>query len=85
MTLEKIENKYMCPKNKIMSLNKIDYVYEGQWLYLEIDECVMHVVKPFESIQTIANLYNVDQMDILKYNDIKDVFIGEKIYIKTRL
>lgn len=80
-SIESIENKYLCPKHIIFKLNKIEYVYEGQWLYIEKSATRIYIVKPFDTINSICAQFNVDEKEILEYNEIEDIFVGMKLFI----
>lgn len=62
---------------------KIDF-YEGEVVKIVKKSGTIHIVKPGEILENIANKYGVNIDDLIKINSLKNkrLFIGQKIKIK---
>lgn len=54
---------------------------EGDILWIRQRNLAIHTVKPLETIASIANKYNVSEQHIKELNDIKSLFIGQRLII----
>ena len=82
-TLESICKKLKVSKNYILSLNKIDEnkLEQGDVLLVKSTSCVFHIVKPTETLFSIAKQYNVSVEELKQKNNIDVLFVGQKIII----
>lgn len=58
-------------------------IKSGVKLIVNIDNDIKYRVRPFDTVSKISLEYNVSEKDILEYNNIKDIFIGQTIYIPS--
>lgn len=69
----------------IRNNDKLD-LYCGEIVKICVSNKILHIVKPAESIATIAKKYNVSEDELINQNNIKDkVFIGQRLYIDCQL
>ena len=53
----------------------------GDYVFIPRDIKIIHIVKPFETIEGIAKKYSKDKNVILKNNNIKSIFVGQQLNI----
>lgn len=53
----------------------------GDLLIIEIPKGDKYIVKPTDTIQSIASKFKKSQLEIMKNNKIDEVFVGQIIYI----
>ena len=71
-----------CVSNKNLCILNEKPAYKlGDYLFINNKVKVSHIVKPFETIDDIAKKYNVDREEILKRNNIKNIFVGQQLDI----
>lgn len=83
MQLKSIAAKYGISKDKILKDNRIreDDIDEGVRLYICVPDGVKHIVKPLQTVKSIAQDYGVNAELIRSNNNCQEVFIGQTIYI----
>jgi len=57
---------------------KVEYFIPSAFVHMP-DAEKMHIVRPAETYQSIANLYDIDIEELKKLNNNKPLFIGKKI------
>lgn len=64
--------------------DNIDF-YEGEVVKILRNSGLTHIVKPAETLNSIANTYQVNASDIISLNNLKTsrLFIGQKLIIKN--
>lgn len=83
-TLISICNKFCVLKEDLIRDNDLEdnyEAYEGDILWIRKKNLAIHIVKPLETIESIAKLYNVSVKEIQEKNGITKVFLGQKIII----
>lgn len=60
---------------------KIKNIAFGDILIIPPSSKYCHIVQPTETIQSIANDYNIDAFEIKEFNQIKQIFIGQKLFL----
>ena len=45
----------------------------------------IHIVKESETLESISKIYNITTNDILEYNNIDSISIGDKIVIPSNI
>ena len=60
---------------------KLKNVSFGDVLIIPSSSQYCHIVQPAETLNSIANLYNINVNEIKLLNNIKQVFIGEKLFL----
>lgn len=55
----------------------------GQWVLVKKVNITLHIVRPLETLNTIALLYNVDVNDIILKNNLVNnkLFLGQRLEI----
>lgn len=56
-------------------------VYAGQILYIESNDFNLYVVKPEDTLSSIAKRFNKTENEILKENNLPYLFCGLKIKV----
>ena len=84
-TLEEVSRRYNMSLDRLIELNDLPTqdCYVGMRLLIEERKGVDYVVKPFDTIDKIALDFGVDKEEIIKYNRISKVFLGQKLFIPT--
>lgn len=81
-TLETISNKYNIPVSILKKYNEVDSVEEGDRLIIPFDVKVLHIVKPLQTLNDIAILYNTNPQKIKEDNNITQaLFVGQQLLI----
>lgn len=72
-------------KENILRNNDGIKLYKGEWVKIKINNYQTHIVKPTETLEIIAEIYNVDKDKIIKDNELKSnkLFIGQNLKIFT--
>ena len=81
-TFDTIAKKFDVPVDYIKDNNKGE-LYLGKVLFLPATNFKIHIVKPFETLSKIANIYGVKIAEIIKNNNLPSeyIFVGQKLYI----
>ena len=81
-TYEKISKLFSVPIDYIKN-NNPGGLYKGKILFLPKTNFVCYVVKPFDTLQKIANNFGTTTEDLRQKNNLENdyVFIGQKIYV----
>jgi len=62
---------------------KLD-LYQGEWVRVQVNDFITHIVKPTELLCKIAELYNIEKEKLIKDNNLESekLFIGQclKVY-----
>jgi len=81
-TLEDIAKKYTTTTQILMQVNNIKSVAEGDRVYIPHQNTAIYVVKPLDTINSIAQKFNVSVEYIREKNcGIERCFIGQQIVI----
>ena len=82
-SLKDICVKYSVFCEDLLHLNNIteENVKEGLLMVIDIPEGKRYVVKPFDTITKIANKFNISEKEILDFNNISQIFLGQILYI----
>ncbi len=67
--------------HRIKAINGISSAKQGERLIVPILRGKLHIVKPFETMESIAKLYKVNLAFLKKYNQTNDTFVGDIIII----
>ena len=81
-TYESISKLFGVPVEYIKQ-NNVGSLYKGKILYLPESHFLCYIVKPFDTLQKIANQFNTtaEKLRIKNSLDNDYIFIGQKIYI----
>jgi len=83
-TLLQVSNKYKIPPRLIINDNYLnEEIYEGQRLVISPILGTAYVVKPSDSLDDVANKFNIDKEKILKDNKISAIYPFMTLIIKT--
>ncbi|MBR1925422.1 MAG: LysM peptidoglycan-binding domain-containing protein [Clostridia bacterium] len=66
---------------EVLKHNKTQNIYAGQCIAISGLNKKYHLVRPTETIKSIAKLYNTTPLDILKKNNVQQIFIGQLLEI----
>ena len=83
-TLTTILQKFsVTSKNIVRNDPKVD-LYEGEIIKITFTINLQHIVKPMETLNAIAQKYNVEVETLIKLNDLKSkrLFVGQMLTIK---
>lgn len=82
-SLRSICQKYSVLKGDLLTANNVveEDIHEGLLLFVEVPDGIRYVVKPFDTVQKIADRYGITLDEILKFNNIKEIFLGQIIYL----
>ena len=82
-TVESICLKFNTSKEKIIRNNANILLYEGEIIEIEVNNYILHFVKPTETINKIADIYKIDIDKIKTTNNLNSdrLFIGQMIKI----
>lgn len=75
--------KFNSCKQNILRNNENLKFYAGEWVKVKVNDYISHFVKPAETLQDIAEKYNLDKQKILLDNNLstEHLFIGQCIKI----
>ncbi len=75
--------KYSVCEEELLSANNLaeEDIKEGVLLFVSVPDGRRYVVKPFDTIRKIAEKFEVSEAAILEFNNIKQIFLGQIIYI----
>lgn len=81
-TLEEIANCLGVSKSYILQYNS-ESIYEGKVLFLPEIELKTYVVKPFDSLQSIAKDKNISVEELKAKNQLVSdyLFVGQKLFL----
>lgn len=81
-TLEEIANCLGVSKSYILQHNS-ESIYEGKVLFLPEIELKTYIVKPFDSLQTIAKDKNISVEELKAKNQLDSdyLFVGQKLFL----
>lgn len=84
-TLTTVAKKFCVSKEGLCYDNDINVqteeLKEGDILWVRRRNSAIHIVKPIETIESIALKYNVTIEHIKKLNNIENIFIGQRLII----
>ena len=82
-TLESICKKLKVDENYICSFNDFDKnrIEHGDVLFVPKTKCICHIVKPTETLSSIAKQYNISVEELKQKNNIEVLFVGQKLFI----
>lgn len=83
--LNTILNKFSISVNAIVRNNSSVDFYEGEVIKIMKKYNILHVVKPMETLETIANKYNTTIENLAKQNALtsKRLFIGQTLIVNN--
>lgn len=75
--------KYSVSEEELLSANNLaeEDINEGVLLFVSVPDGRRYVVKPFDTIRKIAEKFEVSETSIMEFNNIKQIFLGQIIYI----
>lgn len=81
-TYESISKLFSVPVDYIKQ-NNPGGLYKGKMLFIPETNFMCYIVKPFDTLQKIANQFNTTTEKLRQKNSLDNdyVFIGQKIYI----
>lgn len=82
-TIQEICEKFNTSKPNIVRNNNLLNLYAGEWIIIKKNDFILHLVKPMETLEIIANKYNVLVDKLIKDNALEGtkLFIGQQIKI----
>ena len=80
-TLESVCNDFNVSLNHIKKLNEIESASEGDFVFLDVIDLKIHIVKPNQTLKDIAVMYNTTVEQLQQKNNIDKVFLGQQIII----
>ena len=79
--------KYNTNKSNIIRNNSKLKYYDGEWVKIKVNDYISHFVKPMETLDKIASIYNMDKEKLKADNllSVDKLYIGQliKIYKKV--
>jgi LysM repeat protein len=83
-TAVKISKRYGVPAYIILKYNGVNEIREGMRLIIPEPRGEKYVVKPLDTLGSIARAYGVSEQKLVENNNgINSVFLGQIIYIPT--
>lgn len=84
--LNDICHNFNTSKENIVRNNPDIDLFAGEYIEITVNNYVTHIVKPIETLTTIAKNYNQTVEEIMKYNNLSDnnLFIGQRLKIKNK-
>ena len=69
-------------ENILRNNNEIK-IYEGEWIKVKVNKFITHHVKPMQTIEDVAKIYNLTTEKIVQDNQLSTnkLFIGQRIKI----
>ncbi|MBQ7798655.1 MAG: LysM peptidoglycan-binding domain-containing protein [Clostridia bacterium] len=82
-TLNTILSKFSITSNNIVRNNPNIDLYEGEIIKIINKSRIQHIVKPMETLNSIATKYNIDEEILVKLNKLnsKRLFVGQTLII----
>lgn len=82
-SVESICEKFNTCKENILRNNPNLSLYAGEWIRIKVNDFVMHIVKPTETINDIARFHGVLKEKIINDNALSSekLFIGQALKI----
>lgn len=68
-------------ENCILTSRSGDNINKGDYVFVDFCPNKIYIVKPKDTIASIARKLNITEESIIKKNDIKAIFIGQQIII----
>ncbi len=83
ITMQQLCMECKMTENRLVELNELtsSQLYVGQRLIIEEMNGQEYVVQPFDTLDKIAVAFGVDRATIEAYNQIDNVFLGQKIFV----
>lgn len=78
-TYKSISHQFKVSEQKLKTDNKIEELYTGCVLFVDTTTTKTYVVKPMDTLEKIANKLNIPKDVLIKQNNIKQIFIGQKL------
>ena len=80
---EEIFNKFNTSQENVLRNKAKLKIYAGEWIKIKVNDDFIHHVKPIETIEQVANHYNITVEQIIKDNDLtsEKLFIGQPLKI----
>lgn len=81
--LTDILSRYQVKPSSIIRNNNTIDLYEGEIIKIICKRATEHIVKPAETLQSIAKLYNKNVDELVQINNLSSsrVFVGQRIII----
>ncbi|MDD4839620.1 MAG: LysM peptidoglycan-binding domain-containing protein [Clostridia bacterium] len=83
-TIAQIARDNHCTTSKIKKLNGISSTSEGERLLIELLEGTPYIVKPFDTLSKIAEVFGVSEQELCQLNGVNEVYVGEVIVLPTQ-
>ena len=81
-SLKSIADKFNTTQRVLIVINGLEFEPKvGEFIIVEKLEGESHVVLPLETLDSIAQKYNVSVQEIIRKNKTDVIFVGQKIYI----
>lgn len=78
--------RFNTSQENILRNNPKIKLYPGEWVQISVNDYLLHIVKPMESLKMIADKYAISQDKLIFDNNLNShkLFIGQrlKIYCK---
>lgn len=73
-------------KENVLRNNETLKHYAGEWVRIKVNDFIVHHVKPMETINEIAKIYGIDELNLKVYNNLASdrLFIGQKLKIYNK-
>lgn len=81
--LKSICNKLNTSKENVLRNNYNIPLYAGEWVEVTTNDYFIHVVKPAQTLEEIANMYEIDIDSLIKLNKLETnkLYIGQTLKI----
>lgn len=78
-----VMNKFDVSATSIIRNNPSIDFYEGEVVKILKQRDLIHIVKPMETLESIAKTYNTTSENLIDFNNLKSkrVFIGQKLVV----
>lgn len=85
MTIHQLCSACNITPSRLAEINELSNseLYVGQRLVIEETDGQEYIVKPFDTLEKIAKYFGVAPEIIMEYNQIDNVFLGQKIFVPT--
>lgn len=83
-TLESVARAYGVSVREIVTYNRFkggESLWEGMRLVVESGGGKRYIVRPYDTLESIAAKFGVSVESVMKRNNLREVFLGEVIYI----
>ncbi|MBE5742752.1 MAG: LysM peptidoglycan-binding domain-containing protein [Clostridiales bacterium] len=81
-TVQSLAERFHTTQEVIISLNGLtEDVSKGEYLVIERIDGVEYTVMPCDTVESIAEKFCVNAVDIMLKNKVDVIYVGQKIYV----